>query len=183
MDAWTPCDVPPKPAPWLCGLSVENLDNRYDNAPSFTLHTTVRTPFPDDEAVYDYVDGGYVAISPDGLCAKRYSHGPLYQIDGRWQTRESEGFGGAHFHIKLKDGRDAILRGPWFGRAPKGFVHASYKPLDYPIAFFGLFFHPGVIVEAVRRFRPDLELAWVIRDEHEAIEPLIDGVPKGFPPL
>ena len=43
-------------------------------------------------------------------------------------TTEQSGFGGSGFMLKMMDGTDRLLRGPWHGGAPKGYVEVN--PID-----------------------------------------------------
>jgi hypothetical protein len=79
---------------------------------------------------WEYRDRAYICEDDRGLCDCHYAK-PLRE-DSKlgWVTPQEDGYGGRHFKIKMKDGRDATLRGPWHGGAPAGYhemIHAFAK--------------------------------------------------------
>lgn len=40
-------------------------------------------------------------------------------------TTQQDGFGGAHYWLTMEDGSDLVLRGPWHGGAPAGYVEVT----------------------------------------------------------
>lgn len=91
--------------------------------------------------------GAYIAAHPDGRCCVHYHEGqvsmakvadrrnwkPNYDFDGSngpkfppevevMATAQQSGYGGAHFWLKMTDGSDLVLRGPWHGGPPPGYV-------------------------------------------------------------
>lgn len=108
-----------------------------------------------------------------------------------------DGFAGRWFVIRVEGGEWAVLRGPWYGSHPKGTHPASFVTWDEKeraryikphawwkaTACFGLFFKDDLLIRALARFQPHIELARVKTpygsDLIEPIKPEWDGVPKG----
>ena len=45
-------------------------------------------------------------------------------------TTQQQGFGGSHYDLQMDDGTVVVLRGPWHGGAPSGFVECAYVFTD-----------------------------------------------------
>lgn len=99
---------------------------------------------PDGRAEVYYQDG---ALRPTPIKMWQAASGELLQqprwretkpghvgpdLDGEWVeverlcTPQEQGFGGSHIHITMTDGAEVVLRGPWHGGAPAGFVECAY---------------------------------------------------------
>jgi hypothetical protein len=52
------------------------------------------------------------------------------EIEVRATTQQS-GFGGDHYWLTMDDGEPLVLRGPWHGGAPAGYVEVSFVDMDY----------------------------------------------------
>lgn len=48
-------------------------------------------------------------------------------------TTKQGGFGGDHFDLPMVDGTDTLLRGPWHGTSPPGFVEVRVCDVDQPV--------------------------------------------------
>lgn len=165
----------------------------------------------------------YIAKHPDGRCKVHY-HGEATLQDLKlwdekekrmvtkkvWATSQSEGYGGRHFHLKMKDGREVILRGPWHGGPPPGFVEVTYHlwPPENPkwfsrrvefmkrraperfkwekswrleLGYFGWYITEDLFLRIVAKYLPHLRVARATRYGMTRLEPMIDGqLPKNF---
>lgn len=194
---------------WLLDVDTNYLigpaAERYSNRPGFVL--LLDPAKAEWEERFRYENGAYIAESGDGRAACHY-HGPLSQVmlkrthnrgeELTWATQADNGYAGRWFEIKMEDGRDAILRGPWHGGPPRGYndVTFTYWPPKfslYPkrvehekrwrrqLCYFGLYVSDEVLVKAISRHAPHLRLARVKRYYSEGLEPRIDGQPpKGM---
>lgn len=112
-------------------------------------------------------------------------------------TTQQDGYGGRHFWIKLDDGRDLILRGPWHCGAPAGYRAITTVDMDYAkqhgisgrrspwwknLGCFGLALREDVYIAVLSRFVAHLPLARVTYDYGTSIEPFKPewGEPKRF---
>lgn len=188
---------------------------KYSNRPK--LHLKVKQGCEHWEPeLYDYDErrGFYYTLSGDDRM-HGYYHKPLRpqtvsvseKVEGKWQqiekevwaTPQEEGFAGRHFHIKMRDGRDAILRGPWHGCPPAGWVDVTYhlwppkygmyrrikgdtrKPWRACMGYFGWYISEDLFLRIMAKYLPHLRAARVHSHGMTYIEPCIDGQPpKGF---
>lgn len=124
-----------------------------------------------------------------------------------WATGKSQGYGGRGFQIKMADGRDALLRGPWHGCPPTGYqevtivedrlkgkrpkwVHPNRRKWMRENGIgdkwdqsgtFGIEFTDELVMKLLARFQPHLRLAKVRMYGMEFIEPRIAGqAPKNL---
>lgn len=152
--AQLPVGRQPTPA-WARDLHVDFMDG-YGNVPRFIIKTDCEArDWADKRFEFDgrryiaksgdgraecyyhgearRVDGLKRWRCPDGTIR----HGPRWLEGGRieagewetyegWATGPDQGFGGSHFHLTMIDGREVVLRGPWHGGCPPGYVEASY---------------------------------------------------------
>lgn len=123
-------------------------------------------------------------------------------------TTPSEGYGGRHFRITLTDGKPLVLRGPWHGGGPKGYIHVSvydtspidewhlnlakhYNKSNTPWwargGTFGLYITEDLFKRIFARFQPHLQLAYVhhgnyMRAGEVSLEPIRPDwdCPKAF---
>lgn len=101
-------------------------------------------------------------------------------------TRQEQGFGGSHYDLKMEDGSDVTLRGPWHTSAPKGYTevayvdpHASWRGRSRrPQRWFnmtgmgGLYVRDDVFIAIMSKFAPHIELAEVTEYGMTSIQPL-----------
>lgn len=139
----------------------------------------------------------------DGL-AWIYPNGERHGTEpGEWVeverlcTQQENGFGGSHIHITMEDGTPVVLRGPWHGGSPNGFVEVAYADASDPnfarqsawwrktlrkngythrhhwgTCTGGLFVREAEFILIFARFLPHLRLMRLIRNERSFIEPL-----------
>lgn len=185
----------PQPLPdWLLGAHINWMDE-WGNAPRITLKTTPEVGRW--ERVYQRIGNHYRSTAKDGRMHELFHNGPVAVRDlgkGRYArcTTKQEGFGGNEYCLKMADGQETILRGPWAGGPPEGWGEAAYvdlgsswrhsvkpssrhwRPWFQWTACAGLFFSNDLLVRALSRFCPHIELALVSRYSTGAahIEPL-----------
>src|SRR5690606_24767039 len=91
-------------------------------------------------------------------------------------TVPSEGYGGREFKIKMRDGREALLRGPWHigvispyisvTMTPKdswerpNVVHAVQQPWWRSMGFFGLGIHQDLWMKLILHFTDVKRIVW-----------------------
>lgn len=91
-----------------------------------------------------------------------------------WATPQGEGYGGWSFHIKLDDGRWVMLRGPWHGPEPEGYIDVAGRGHGSSRASgAGAISHEALIL-LIARYRPECRVARVTirgRTSIEAVRP------------
>jgi hypothetical protein len=111
--------------------------------------------------------------------------GEWVEVD-RMATTQQEGFGGRHYHLKMEDGSDVVLRGPWMVGAPEGYDEACYidvarndvppfyskLPWHQRTATAGLYVTDDLFVRIMSRFAPHLPLAKVTYSGATTLEPM-----------
>lgn len=144
-------------------------------------------------------------VSPTRMKAWRNPDGTMSQYrgddGGEWvdgwfpATTQQEGYAGRHFWIKMEDGTDLVLRGPWWGGKPLGYEAASIVTPKYSgcrrpghgpwykgcTPTFGLLFKIELIAAIFARFQAHLPLALVTQYGSTRLEPYREewGAPKG----
>lgn len=68
-------------------------------------------------------------------------------------TTQQQGFGGAHYDLTMEDGRTVVLRGPWHGGAPAGFVEVASTHGG------GVFITDDLFMKLLARFCPEMRCA------------------------
>lgn len=133
-------------------------------------------------------------ILPDEDYAARFQPGEWVDVE-MLATTQQQGYGGAHITITRDDGADVVLRGPWYGGTPPGFVEFSTvnmadpwnrrsynadRPWHQRSSSYGLFLREDVFIAIFARYRPDLLLARVDHAIGPRIQPYTHewGVPK-----
>jgi len=145
---WSPYPMPEWPfelPKWVLDARIDWME-QYSNPPDVdVLHDG--TAF-DGEWLYEYDKGRKLYIAESEGRVKWHSHNDLLseidyetkflewgkkangtpdynvriaETEKRWATSQSEGYGGRHFPITMKDGRKAVLRGPWHTKCPPGY--------------------------------------------------------------
>lgn len=110
---------------------------------------------------YRAQEGLYICEDARGFCDGHYAK-PLYEDPKLgWVTSQDQGYGGRHFKIKMKDGRDATLRGPWHGGAPQGYHEFVHNYTDVHgkcgITFmFGLYVKSELFLGCIKAFAPEM---------------------------
>lgn len=172
---------------WIEDLYVDFYPG-YGNSPSVKIWSTKR-PFYDllnpSTPIWDYENGFYIARLPDGR-ALAYAAGPLsIQKVGEcetWATPQEQGFAGRHFNITMRDGRRAILRGPWHATPPSYEGITLVEPMGIVKTpkdvvwhsrggTFGLFLPQLHLVAAIHKFHHDLLFADVTLDDIRSLDP------------
>lgn len=212
---WEFVELPTGPQqlpPWALGLHVEWADG-YGNAPSFILKTDHRFyEWPDKR--WTRKNGAYTARHPDGRGEVHYHSGRISEVELTRRVRTSrtewvdekytalattvqEGYGGRAFPVTIggKDefrGKTVILRGPWYGGSPPGYVTTSVVEIDSKHALqqrgtrwqrpwfkqtacFGSGIREDVFVRIFAKFQPHLRLARVT--EHFSERPTVSLQP------
>lgn len=88
----------------------------------------------DGRALVYYHDG---ALSRVKLLDRRKPGGGYFQMVADCKevevlaTTKQDGFGGAEYWLTMDDGSDLVLRGPWHGGAPAGYVEVSLCDVTY----------------------------------------------------
>lgn len=137
--------------------------------------------------------GNGVITYPNGTRAG-YEPGEWVEIE-RLATTQQDGFAGGHIHIKLEDGRDLILRGPWHVGHLAGYqeVSVAFDAPHFPRgkckwhqrgARAGIAIRDDVFIALLSRYVPHLPLA-IVQYRHSRstfIEPFKSewGAPKRF---
>lgn len=171
---------------------------------------------------WKFFDGAYFTHSEDGR-AKCHYHGPLEwrtmerfigyakdntgQSDYRhpinetyqaWATIQSDGYSGRTFKLKMKNGTVGLLRGPWHGLPPKGYVEV-YTNAEGDIAqwnrnprsprpwwncggTFGLYISDDLFLRLMAKFEPTFKVARVTSHRYTRLEPVFFdwSAPKDF---
>lgn len=147
--AWELLDLPvgKQPLPdWVTGAHVY-WANGVGNAPSVKLKVRGDV-FTWDNLRYTKNDDAYMACNSDGRARVYYHTGAVSVIklkDSRlrgkipyndWPevdvraTTQQDGFGGDNLWLTMDDGEPLVLRGPWHGGAPDGYVEVSCVDID-----------------------------------------------------
>lgn len=219
--SWVPFPRPTGPMKlpsWAKGIHV-NWNECYTNGPDFWIYCThdigdwpgktwkregdfYRAYHPDGY-VKQHFHSGTVKLAklkawrnPDGtMCQYRDKDGGEWVEDLFAATTQQEGYSGRHFWLKMADGTDLVLRGPWWGGKPDGYDAASIVTPKYSgcrmpgkgpwhkgcTPKFGLLFQRDLIAKLFARFQPHLPLALVTHCGITCIEPYREewGKPKG----
>lgn len=141
--------------------------------------------------------------TPDGELHAQYpSLGIMERVDGEWVeverlcTTKQDGYGGSHYPITLDDGRELILRGPWHGGPPPGYVDVTIidtspdyysrwragRPWYQAGGTFGTYLSENLYMRIMARFAPHLRIAKVDIGSGPMLEPYLEewGEPKQF---
>lgn len=218
---WTPYPRPigPMKLPaWAKGIHV-NWNERYSNGPDFWIYCTHdigdwpgKTWKREGDFYRAYHPDGYLeqhfhsgTVNLTKLKAWRNPDGTMCQYRGKdggeWveglfaATTQQGGYSERHFWLKMEDGTDLVLRGPWWGGKPDGYDAASIVTPKYSgcrmpgkgpwhkgcTPTFGLLFQRDLIAKLFARFQPHLPLALVTHCGITRIEPYREewGKPKG----
>lgn len=81
-----------------------------------------------------------------------------------WATPQECGFGGENIGIRLDDGRPAVLRGPWHGPAPDGYLDCGSTGSG------GILISEEVLIVMIARFYPHCRVARVRQGTRSHIE-------------
>ncbi|WP_370194277.1 MULTISPECIES: hypothetical protein [Aurantimonas] len=100
-------------------------------------------------------------------------------------TTKQQGFGGAEIPIKMEDGSDLVLRGPWHVGAPQGFVETAYVDVGKPVAPYyskrpwhqrtgmgGLYLREDLFIRIMSRFAAHIPLVRVKHLYGWRVEPI-----------
>ncbi len=147
VSTWEPVDLPtgrhPLPA-WVCGAHVDWM-NGACNAPDVRLKVRGQVyRWPDQR--WEKHGSMYISRHEDGRADVLYHNGPI-SMQKIWDERlrpqvlagelerlpevevmattKQDGFGGSSYWLKMTDGSDLVLRGPWHGSTPEGYVEVG----------------------------------------------------------
>lgn len=201
---WVDLPVGPQPIPaWAKGFHVDFMMG-YGNSPHYHLKTNTdlrnwpdqrfrkegaryMSTTDDGRAEVLYHDGQLSLTdirmfrSTDGTL-KQYRAGSCHADleAGEWvdlemmATTKQSGFGGSHFHLTMEDGRVFVLRGPWHGSSPKGYMETGYIDMTQERAHHGwwakrawharggrggLFITDDLFMRLLARFAPECRCA------------------------
>ena len=117
------------------------------------------------------------------------TNGKFWCEPGEWveiemmATTQQEGFGGSHTHLTMEDGSTVVLRGPWHGGAPAGYVEAAYsdmsqrstrwlekRPWHQRSGRGGLFITEDVFLRLLARFAPECRCARITEGKSSHLE-------------
>lgn len=161
---------------------------------------------PDGRAEIYYHDG---AVRPDKVRRFQMADGTLRQYPpqgpggvglapGEWVdveklcTTQQGGFGGSHIELVMEDGSEVVLRGPWHGGSPPGYLDTSYVDTSGsynrpPVTKgqtrryrgwmgqggrAGLYIAEDLLIRLFARFQPHLRLARITNGRGTHLEPL-----------
>lgn len=218
---WEPLDRPVGPVDlpaWVKDIHV-NWNDGFSNRPDYWIFCThdigdwsgkrwrregnfYRAYHPDGFVEQHAHDG---QVRPTVLKAWRNPDGTMSQYrghkGGEWveaefaATSQQQGYAGRHYWLKMEDGTDLVLRGPWWGGKPDGYDAASVVTPKYSgcrrsgegpwykgcTPTFGLLFKRELIAAIFARFQAHLPLALVTQYGSTRIEPYREewGKPKG----
>lgn len=184
---------------WAKGIHID-WSSGVANAPRFILKTD-RNISEWEPQVYEKVGADmYLSESGDGR-AKAHYHGGDVRLtklrDPRhspyvkdWPevevmaTTKQNGYGGSEFWIKTKEG-ELVLRGPWYGSPPPGYVEVTVVDMNSPYnkthpkrphpwyrngGTFGTCISEELLIKLVARFQPHVEVIRVARSYGDRIE-------------
>lgn len=154
ISGWNPVELPTGrqevPA-WCLGAHV-NWRNGYGNAPDVTLKVRGRVAQwtgqrwvkegkklyiarHDDGRALAYYHGGAVALAklldrrkPGGGYEHLVANCPTIEV---MATEKQDGFGGSEYWLTMEDGSDLVLRGPWHGCPPDGYIEVHMTDVEY----------------------------------------------------
>lgn len=110
------------------------------------------------------------------FCSEMKPSGRIWWSTYRgWATQKDRGFGGWSFHIKLDDGRWLMLRGPWHGPTPAGYVDVGGTGgSKHPRASGAGTISEDVLILLIAKHYPECRVARVTqhgRTEVQAVRP------------
>lgn len=182
---WVDLPVGPQPLPaWLRGLHIDWME-AVINPPRVTLKTRGDVlEWPNQ--VFRQEGSRYISESGDGRAVQYVYAGDLAWDAGReaWCSTQEGGYGGLCCPITMTGGRKVVLRGPWAGNAPQGYVEVSYcdttdvyfrrlsdrgggdrRPWWLKCTVAGLFLADDLLIRAVARFAPTCRIARIRANE------------------
>ena len=98
--------------------------------------------------------------------------GPWYYWDvpyTKLATYKDRGFGGEAYHIKLDDGREVVLRGPWHGATPPGWVDVGGRGTGRG-GSSGMTITEDLLVLLIARYHAECRVARVTQYGHTEIQ-------------
>lgn len=138
---------------WCLGAHID-WGNGHCGVPSVTLKVRGKVYRWADQRFSKEAGGMYIARHEDGRAVVHYHKGALSRVkllDRRkpgggyiemvadckevevLATTQQDGYGGAHYWLTMEDGSDLVLRGPWHGGAPPGYVEVSAFDVSDPL--------------------------------------------------
>lgn len=148
ISAWEDCALPTgrHPLPEWCLDAHVDWGNGHCGAPSVSLKVRGDAYRWPDQRFRKEGSKLYIARHEDGRAVAHYHGGALSREklldrrgpDGKYiqlvadckevevlATTQQDGYAGAHYWLTMEDGSDLVLRGPWHGGAPEGYVEVS----------------------------------------------------------
>lgn len=163
----------------------------YANNPTFLLKTTCDIGDWPNQRFRKEGKGLYIAESGDGRAVAHYHDGAIASHE--WQgkkadvTTKQEGYGGRAFELTMEDGSTRILRGPWHGSPPPGYVDVTWvdmsrhqqdptgyyakKPWWARNAVFGAVIAYDLLLRIVAKFTPHLRMALIHQPWGDSLQP------------
>lgn len=140
--------------------------------------------------------GGVIVMDKTYLEEDRWEPGEWVEVE-RLCTRQEQGFGGAHIDMKMIDGTEVTLRGPWHGGAPAGYIEVTqwlkrseawyrcdrHRPWHKRIGGTGgVYLREEVFIPILARYAPHLQLARVHNGHRERLQAYLAewGEPKAW---
>lgn len=213
---WIEMPVGPRPLPrWVRGMHVDWM-LEYENSPRITLKTNDDLRHWDNKR-FEHQGGRFMARHSDGRAEVYYHHGAVRMVTlerhvrtGRHEfhkepyealaTTQQQGFGGDHIPIVMGGkgdwrGKTIVLRGPWHGLEPPGYVEVAYVNTAEPWlrkiithrrgggwrrtgGRGGLYLREELFVAIVARFLPHCRLARITHDKYSTIDLVHPSWPK-----
>lgn len=183
---------------WCVGAHV-NWRDGVANAPDITVK--VRGNVCDwPGKVWGKEGGGaYIARHIDGRCCVHYHKGGVSLVkikDHRKKefpvvevmaTEQQDGYGGRNIWLDMSDGTEMVLRGPWHGGAPDGYVEVycadvtseyfnreragKERPWYQRSKTYGLYIAEDLFMRIVATYLPHIMVAAVVKSYGRRLEP------------
>ncbi len=148
---WEEVELPvgrqPLPA-WVAGAHVDWKNGRV-NSPDVLLKLRGKNFDWPDKRWAKEADGIYIARHADGRAEVMYHRGAISMVELKDErqlsagvkpsdlatvkvraTTQQDGFAGRHYWLMMEDGEPLVLRGPWHGGAPAGYVEVLTVDMD-----------------------------------------------------
>ena len=198
IDGWIEVELPTgrQPLPdWVQGAHVD-WHNGYCNSPDFRLKTRGQVYGWEGQRWSKEGQKTYITRHPDGRCQVHYHGGSISMVELHDQrladesvklkdlpkinvraTEQQQGYAGAHIWITMTDGETLVLRGPWHGGAPAGYVEVYTVDMDSKYnandrwnlarpwhkrsSTYGLYITEDLFLRIIARFCPHIRVARV----------------------
>ena len=179
---------------WCLDADVDWMEG-YMNSPNIHLKVLPEVFDFAEKPVWEF-DGKRTWMAKADGRAMVHHHGPanVEGPGGVWMTEQEDGYGGRHFPITTTGGEQVILRGPWHGCPLQGYAEVTTHDCKYPPferrspkewmdtpGCFGLLVDAPLLHAILRKYLPNIQLAWVKKYGEIQLQPFPKGgKPKGF---